>query len=166
MSHNVSSRIRSAAQALMTDVSLRNNPHSDSQAASSHRQNDVQEHHVAYLQSQKASPTHSTASVMSACCLRLISLVAAATGLARAAFHGVPRVLLSRPAEHLQSGAYSPAFTDAEGSSSCPAISDSAGGGAEDDTMLDTALAEFISKARINVSIRQVVSDGPDAART
>jgi len=66
----------------------------------------------------------------------------ATAGPARTSYHGVPRVFLSRPAEQLQ----------------CDSTADHDRGftAAEDDRSLDAATAEFISRARINVSIRQV----------
>ncbi len=67
----------------------------------------------------------------------------AAAGAARTSYHGVPRVLLSRPAEELRS--------DDSTSANCRGSAV-----AEETVPLDAAMAEFISRARINVSIRQV----------
>ena len=67
----------------------------------------------------------------------------AAAGPARTSFHGVPRVLLSRPAEGLRTGD----STSADSKRSAAA---------EDAPPLDAAMAEYMSRARINVSVRQV----------
>ena len=70
----------------------------------------------------------------------------AGTGPARTSFHGVPRVLLSRPAEQL--------CLD-----SVDAVNDvSAGIGL--DRPLEAAMTEFVTRARINVSIRQITHCG------